>query len=58
MRVMTAPSASAGTTMVNCAPPSAQFSPQMRPCSAASSPRAIDRPMPVPEVWAFAASPR
>ena len=39
----------AGTTMVNAAPPSGQFSAQTRPRSTASRPRAIQRPMPVPE---------
>lgn len=48
----------AGTTMVNCAPPSGQFSAQTRPCSAARNPRAIQRPIPVPDARVFAASPR
>ena len=48
----------AGTTIVNCAPPSGQFSAQTRPCSTASSPRAIERPMPVPDDGSVAAAPR
>ena len=48
----------AGTTIVNWAPPPGQFSAQIRPCSTASRPRAIQRPMPVPDVRVFAASPR
>ena len=43
-----APRTAAGTTIVNCAPPSGTFSHQMRPPSAASSPRVIARPRPVP----------
>ena len=53
-----ASSTATGTAIVNCAPPSGQFSAQTRPCSAASSPRTIHRPMPVPEARVFAAAPR
>ena len=49
---------SAGTTMENCAPPPAQFSAQMRPCSAINMPRAIARPMPVPATRRAAPAPR
>ena len=40
---------SAGTTIVNRAPPSGQFSAEIRPRSTASRPRAIASPIPVPD---------
>ncbi len=40
-------------TIVNRAPPSGQFSAQTRPCSTASRPRAIQRPIPVPDARVF-----
>ena len=48
----------AGTAMLNRAPPSGQFSAEIRPCSAASIPRAIDSPIPVPDTQRFASAPR
>jgi len=41
--------ATRGNAIVNCAPPSAQFSTQIRPWAARTSPFAIQRPMPVPD---------
>ena len=49
---------SAGTTIVNRAPPSKQFSAEIRPRSTASTPRALARPIPVPDRWRFAFPPR
>ena len=48
----------AGTAIVNCAPPSGLLSAHTLPCSTASSPFAIARPMPVPDTRDVAALPR
>ena len=49
---------SAGTTIVNRAPPSAQFSAEIRPPTTASTPCAIARPIPVPDRRDLASAPR
>ena len=50
--------AAAATAIVNCAPPSGRFSAQIRPSSAASRPRAMPSPMPVPIECRRASRPR
>ena len=49
---------STGMAIVNTAPPSAWFSAQTRPPSAASNPRAIASPIPVPNRRSRASTPR